>query len=135
AAPPPREEKFNRPVVPEFGTGRPFLLPNHTAGLVAGDEMRLRAEALQLAAQQRHRGLAIEKHRELQARRAGIQHQDCVGHDVTSLGLCRCAARWWTRSWKSPSPPPTGWRPWAARCQGCGPTRWRSARYRPSPPV
>ena len=91
SAPAPGEEELNRAAVSEPGVGRPCLLPDHPTGMVAGHKVRLREKPFELAAEQRLRGLAIQEHRELEARRAGIKDEDRVGHCVTSSGTYRCA--------------------------------------------
>src|SRR5438067_2466443 len=63
------------------------------AGGIAGHEVRLAEEPLELATEQGLGRLPAEEHRELEAGGAGIQDKDRVGHDVTSPETCRYAGR------------------------------------------
>src|SRR5436305_5651946 len=86
----PFEQIMDSAVVPEPRAFKPLLLGDCRPIAVTGDEPRLREQTLQLPADQRFGRLAIEKYRELEARRAGVQNEDSIGHGITSGWVCQC---------------------------------------------
>src|SRR5678816_2545337 len=79
------DQVFERAVMAELRAIGPGLRLELVAIRILGLESRLREETFDLAAQHRLECAALgEEHRELDARRAGVQYQDCVSHDGSS---------------------------------------------------
>src|SRR5262249_48751803 len=86
---PPTEEEVDRSLMPQVGPARPRALSDDVPGPVAGREVRLGHDPLQLTAAQQPEGIALEEDGKLHAGRAGVEHDDRIGHDSTSPGMDR----------------------------------------------
>ena len=80
----PVEQELNGAAMPEAGAALPGFRADQPGGR-AREKLRLRQQAVDLAADDKTRRVAAAEDRELQARRSRVEHEQRVGHPVTRI--------------------------------------------------